>query len=413
MVALSGGADSVCLLHAMRGIAKKNGYRLSALHIHHHLRGREADRDAAFCRSLCEEWGITFLQQDCDVRKEKRPDESIEEAARRLRYDLFEAQSVDYILTAHHASDSLETFFINFGRGSGLRGLCGIPKNRGKYLRPLLSVTKEEILQYCTQQQLSFVTDSSNQEDGYTRNFIRHYIVPKFKEIFPALEKVAVRNFDLLKNDLDFIEQQAAKLMLAASVENGLSVAVLSAAHSALVCRVLADYCQQKTGRNPDAAHQKEMEKLCRNKQGEIGLFSDYRATVHNGIFSIFSTAEKFFETKMELCSVASIQKERIVHNLFLKNAVDYDKIVGELQLRCRRPKDRMRPNGRGYSKAVRRLQAEAGIPRCFRDSAPLATDEQGVVWGYQIGTSERVAVDDSTKNILIFKVYQTENRGQ
>lgn len=412
-VALSGGADSVCLLHGMRTLASERGFCLSAVHIHHHLRDAEADRDADFCRQLCAGWNIPLTVIEVDVPLEKRPGESIETAARRLRYAAFASLTVDWIATAHNADDAIETFLINFARGTGLRGLCGIPECRDRYIRPLLGWSKRDIVDYCHLHQLVFVEDSSNASDAFTRNRLRHHVLPELQQINPELHAVAGRNFALLKSDLDFLEQEAAGLLTEAEGERGLSVAKLNAAHQALSTRALSSYCLAQTGRQPDAFHIGQMRALCVNGRGEIGLFSGFRAAVRQGWFFIRSAEPTAFTVKTEQITPENDKIWRNVHNLLFKNAIDYDKMVGKLELRTRLPDDQMRPAGRGVTKAVRRLQAEAGIPKELRDAAPIAADDLGPVWGYEIGVSERVAVDQNTKNVLIFQVYQTKNRGQ
>lgn len=412
-VALSGGADSVCLLHGLRVLAKEHEFSLSAVHIHHHLRGAEADRDADFCRNICDAWQIPLTVIDVDVPAEKQAGESVETAARRLRYAAFDTLPVDWVATAHNADDAMETFLINFSRGTGLRGLCGIPEHRDRYIRPLLGWSKQSILAYCKAHKLSFVEDSSNRSDAFTRNRLRHHVLPVLEQINPEFYAVSHRNFELLKQDLSFLEQVSADMLTACRCKNGLSVSKLVAAHQAISTRVLAAYCLEQTGRQPDALHIGQMQRLCLEGKGEIGLFADYRAAVRQGVFTIRSTEPMVFTTEIQHITPQNNEIWQNVHSLLFKNAIDYDKMVGKLNLRTRLPADTMRPVGRGVTKAVRRLQAEAALPKEMRDAAPIAADDLGPIWGHQIGVSERVAVDQNTKNVLIFQVYQTKNRGQ
>ncbi len=413
VVALSGGADSVCLLHLLSVYAKQIGFNLSAVHVNHHLRGDESERDAEFCKQICMSMAIPLTLLDVFVNEEKQAGESVELAARRLRYSAFETVSADFIATAHNADDALETFLLNFSRGSGLRGLCGIPERRGRYIRPILHITKREIMEYCEANGLQYVFDSSNASDLYLRNQLRHHVLPKLNEIFPSLHSVSTRNFELLRSDLSFLEHQAEVLYQTVKKDKGLSISALTDAHEALATRVLASYCENITGRLPDFKHSREMLSLCKQKQGSIGLFGGYFAEVHKELLVIRKIENCEFRVKTKQISYEKEKFCRNVNNLFFKNAIDCDKIVGKLSIRSRLSGDMMHPFGRGVGKEIRRLQAENDIPKELRDMAPIASDDNGPIWGYEIGIDERVAIDENTKKVLVFEVYQTKNRGQ
>lgn len=199
LVALSGGADSVVLLHLL----KKLGYPCSAAHCNFHLRAEESDRDQAFVTRLAAQWNIPLHTIHFDTKREAQERKiSIEMAARTLRYDWFEElrkeHSYDCIALAHHQDDSVETMLINLIRGTGIRGLTGISARNGFLVRPLLCVTKEEILQYTTEHQLNYVTDSSNMEDEYVRNKIRLHIIPELEKINPSLKASLQQTIDNL-----------------------------------------------------------------------------------------------------------------------------------------------------------------------------------------------------------------------
>ena len=413
-VALSGGADSVCLLHSLSEISKIKGFEVSAVHINHHIRGDEADRDARFCQNLCKKLHIPLKIFDVFVLEEAHKGESIETAARRLRYDVFSRIKADYIATAHNADDSLETFLINFCRGTGLKGLTGIPDLRERFIRPLNYCSKEDILAYISENCLEYVTDSTNLENDYTRNKIRNKIIPLIKEFSPEIVDISVRNIKLLKIDSDFLEQQANKLWDEVfCVNKGLTVEKLLSAHKSIATRVLLRYVYEVTDRYPDNFHLELLLSLCERKNSSEDLFEGYIAKVKKGL--LFIEKNDFFEfsVKTELISAENFKNQSKINKLLLKNAIDYDKIIGELVIRTRISNDRLRPCGRGLSKPIRRLQAEADIDVQLRPKAPLAADSSGVLWGYKIGTDQRVCVDENTKNVLIFKVYKTKNGGQ
>ena len=395
-VALSGGADSVCLLHILNSLSDSLGFKLSAIHVNHNIRGDEAKRDADFCVELCEKG------------------ESIELAARRLRYKVFEEIDAQYIATAHNADDSLETFLINFCRGTGLKGLTGIPDIRGKFIRLLNECSKSDILNYIKNNNLEYVTDSTNLSNDYTRNKIRNNVIPLLKEISPELTNVSVRNLNLLKNDNDFLNEQANKLLKASFKEpNFLKVEPLVIAHSALTSRVLSSYVYEVTKRYPDNLHLNLMLDMLNKKSASVELFGGFYARVKKGYFCVHKDENINFTVETDVISKEKFTEECKINKLLLKNAIDYDKIVGELIIRTRNPEDRFSPVGRGLSKPLRKLQSEANINVNLRGKAPVAADNNGIVWSYMLGTDEKVKIDATTKKVLVFKVYKTRNGGQ
>ena len=187
---LSGGADSVTLVLCLREL----GVNIRACHVNHNLRGEESDRDEQFCRKLCKDLGVPLDVLSVDVRGYCEKNScSVEEGARRIRYDYFESLSANKIATAHTLSDSLETALFNLARGSGAKGLCGIPPVRGRIIRPLIACTRGEVESFLEERDQSFVTDSTNLLDDHSRNSIRHSVVPVLKKLNPAAEQAFYR----------------------------------------------------------------------------------------------------------------------------------------------------------------------------------------------------------------------------
>lgn len=199
LVGFSGGPDSVCLLHFLHHLAQKKHFEVIAVHVHHGLRGKAADADASFCRRLCKEWDIAFLCKKKAVRTlAKKLDLSIEHAARKARYEAF-AQTAKQtgatkIALGHHLDDQAETVLLNLLRGTQPEGLCGIPLRRPlnkqvEIVRPLLCVTRAEVEQYLQENHLSFVTDQTNFDEVYTRNWIRHELLPVLEKKQPKIRQ--------------------------------------------------------------------------------------------------------------------------------------------------------------------------------------------------------------------------------
>lgn len=208
LVAFSGGVDSVVLCDLLF----KAGYNFELAHCNFQLRGNEANDDTAFCESHansinCKCHTIYFNTKEYAITNKL----SIQMAARELRYNWFKEliseKGYTYLLTAHHANDNAETLFVNLTRGTGIKGLQGIPEKQNKIIRPLLFATKEDIKNYAEKNNLKFREDSSNQEVKYKRNFIRHQIIPELKKLNPALEETLNTSIHYFKQSAQIVTQ--------------------------------------------------------------------------------------------------------------------------------------------------------------------------------------------------------------
>ena len=184
LLAVSGGADSAVLSHLFR----VSGFEFQIAHVNYHLRGEDSNLDQKVVEDFCKKNNIKFHLKDVS-EEEKSQMKSLQNWAREIRYNFFfnllEKENLDFIVTAHHLNDELETFIINLSRGSGIKGLSGIPKNENRILRPFLTFSKSEIYAFAEENNIDFREDKSNQKDDYLRNKIRIKIVPKITEIFP------------------------------------------------------------------------------------------------------------------------------------------------------------------------------------------------------------------------------------
>ena len=215
LCAVSGGADSMCLLHLLHTWAGEGGFRVAAAHYNHNLRGAESDRDAAFVAEWCAGQDIPCVIGAGDVAHEARARGlGVEETARQMRYEFLrgaaDAMGCGRIATAHSADDNLETLLLHLVRGAGLHGLAGIPPRRGVVVRPLLTTSRAEIVAYLEANGVAHVEDSSNTDEGYARNRIRRQVVPVLRQLNPRLTESAAETMGYLRTDNDYLNAQAA-----------------------------------------------------------------------------------------------------------------------------------------------------------------------------------------------------------
>ncbi|RMD48377.1 MAG: tRNA lysidine(34) synthetase TilS, partial [Ignavibacteria bacterium] len=208
LVALSGGADSVFLLNYLLELSKKNDINFTAFHVNHNLRGEESDKDELFCKELCDDWGVDFVSVSVDVKAYAKSNSlSLEESARELRYSKLEEYAAQHnfnkIVTAHNLGDNTETVLLNLFKGKGISAIAGIPVRRGKIIRPLLGISKDEIVKELTRLNIPFRTDSSNFDNTFQRNYVRNNILPLIKEnINPNVEESIGRSSEIYSNSI-------------------------------------------------------------------------------------------------------------------------------------------------------------------------------------------------------------------
>ncbi|MBM6722901.1 tRNA lysidine(34) synthetase TilS, partial [Pseudoflavonifractor phocaeensis] len=215
LCAVSGGADSMCLLHLAWSMAEAGGFQVAAAHYHHGMRGEAADADAAFVETFCREREIPFVTERGDVYGQaQRLGLGVEETGRRLRYEFLrrtaEELGCNRIATAHNADDNLETLLLHLVRGAGLHGLAGIPPRRGEIVRPLLTTSRADIEAYLEEHRLSHVEDCTNADESYARNRIRRQVVPVLRQLNPRLTESAAETMGYLRADNDYMNAQAA-----------------------------------------------------------------------------------------------------------------------------------------------------------------------------------------------------------
>lgn len=409
-VALSGGADSMSLLYAMLELKDTLGIEVSAAHFNHKIRGNEADGDEMFVRAVCNNLGVTLYCESADViAYAKQSGMSTELAARKLRYEFLERVSEGVVATAHTATDTLETVIFNLARGTALTGLCGIPPKRGRIIRPLILCTRWEVEKYCSEKEIDFVTDSTNLTDDYTRNFIRHNILPPLKTVNTALEASVSRMTQSLLEDNACLEHMADDYYCDNVIENGIRLNEFDKLDKAIATRVIKR-CLCKIGDNAvDFLHINELYDIC---------LSGGRKSVSNGLTAISDgitlsfvspntvlTPMYRYSVDIETVSCADFEKSEKINNLLLNNSLDCDKIVGKLVVRTRQSGDSIRLYRRNGTKTLKKLYTEYAVPIAKRSILPVIADDLGVVWVYGIGVSERCAISKDTKSFFSIKV--------
>lgn len=296
LVGFSGGADSVCLLHILCRLL--GAERIAAIHINHMLRGADADADEAFCRDFCAARSIPFLARRVDVSA-LSGGSGIEEAAREIRYRIFaeeaERMGCATISLAHTASDNLETMIFYLCRGTGLSGLSGIPPMRpaggSTVVRPLFTCTREEILCYLNENELSFRTDASNFDTGYTRNYIRHTIIPQLKKINPAAEENAAAAAAAAADAQAFLKEEAMRFLALHASTGAVSLRELGYLSPAVFYETVEILYQNAGGKTLARAQAEAVRELVLDaKKGKL-------ITLSGGIFAVADGDELVFTT--------------------------------------------------------------------------------------------------------------------
>lgn len=413
-VALSGGADSVALLHALLQLKDEFGLIINAAHLNHGIRGDEADQDEAFVKAFCKDLGVELFCQKVDIPKiAQSTGESLELAARNVRYEFLNSVSKGVIATAHTASDNFETLLFNVSRGTGLKGICGIPAKRDNIVRPLILATRSEIEDYCSYNNLRFCTDSTNRDDCYARNRIRLNVVPELLKVNNGAVLNALRLCGNAAEDEDYIASQVEKVYDEAFVGDGLSVEILNGQHISLRKRMIARLCKDATDIVPEQVHIDSICDMLKMGGNRVSFKCDYEATVRKGVLRLEKKAGVTSQAVTVdcfpfCCQNVSIERKVLenINSLLLKNVIDCDKICGELVLRHRMPGDSIKLLGRGVTKTLKKLFNESDLSAEEKSSLWVLSDDKGVLWVEKYGICERISVDSNTKCVIMINVF-------
>ncbi|HOP11417.1 MAG TPA: tRNA lysidine(34) synthetase TilS [Oscillospiraceae bacterium] len=401
LVAFSGGADSSVLLDFVCRYVSEHGGIVRAAHFNHGLRGDEARRDAEFCRAVCRRKNVGFTLGEGDTRPfAKEKGLSLEAAARELRY-AFLAEEAEkdgsLILTAHNSDDNLETMLFNITRGSGLKGAGGIPPRRSNIARPLLCCTRAEILNYCKENGIPFVTDSTNLTDDCSRNVIRHKILPVLTSLNPAAIECAARTAQLLREDEEYLSAAAEALLEEAQSQAGLSCAVLAAAGAPIRTRAIAMWFAQKDV-TPTYKDITEAERLIKAGGGHRTLCG-IRLNACKGLLTSGDEMREISPVALEVgenwvegrrITLKICQNPEKNNKLHFISSLNCDKITGQLVARSRQPGDYFHSGGVG--KPLKKWYNEYGVPISMRNRLIVIADDSGPVFVERFGADERFA---------------------
>ena len=415
IIGYSGGADSSMLLYALYEIANERSLRIHAVHINHMLRGADADADEEFCRFTCERMQMPFFSKRFNVREMARDlGQSEEECARDVRYGFFSEikgiiegahkDALVRIATAHNATDNAETILFHLARGSGIRGMCGIPPVRdGHIIRPILSISKEQVLSYCSQLGIEYVTDATNSETVYTRNRIRHNILPELREINPSLEAAVLRLTESLRCDSRYLDDAADAYY--SSLRQGNSVILtrenLLSLDLALRTRVMARFLDE-AGSGYEYTHiDSALSLVGRGGDFSLSLIGRVRLTCRDDVLSVeadtrecddgfqeweisLSEGENIlpFGGRIFVCSDSrSIEKIKTqnIYNLFIQQTLCGDTINNVFRARCRREGDIIFSGG--HTHKLKKLFSDKKIPKSERHTLPVVERDGVVVW--------------------------------
>lgn len=403
VVGLSGGADSVALLHVLRALQAEFHWQITAVHIHHGLRGAAADEDARFAADFCAMLGIPCIVKRYDVRAEARTRGlGEEETGRLLRYAAFRQAAGErgFIAVAHHQKDQAETVLMRLCRGTGLKGLTGMAPVRENICRPLLFCTRAEIEDYCRENGLSWREDATNQEEAYTRNKLRLRVLPLLEEINPQAVAHIAGTASLLAEEEDFLEQQTnafwKEVRLSSLPEEVcLSMEKLQALHPAMRRRILRRAVGQFQEKDISQRQLLALEALLGKESGKRlnfpeGLHAENRygalvlsrtaAEQTQGYCYALPLEEEIRIPEAGIAVFASLHEKNIeISAETCTNVFDYDKIEHTLFCRTRRQGDVI-PLRRGRKK-MKELFIDEKIPRAERERYPLFVAGDTVIW--------------------------------
>ncbi len=414
LIAASGGADSTVLCE----LCKQAGFDFAIAHCNFKLRGEASDRDENFVRQLAEKYQVRIFVKEFDTNaivKEQKT--SIEETARNIRYDWFaallEENNVDWLLTAHHADDNIETVMMNFFRGTGVKGMRGILPKQKKIIRPLLFARRSEIENYAVENNIVFVTDSTNAESDYTRNYFRNELIPAIEKMYPETANNVLRNINRFA-DVEILYNESMHTIKEKLVEkrgNEVHIPVLKLANAkplhTVIYEIIAEY-------NFTAAQVREVEKLLNSDSGKY-VTSATHIILRNRKWLIISpiniveevghyviekdeTVIFFAGGKLEINTVP--KPESLVTTADTA-FIDASNLKYPLLLRKWKQGDYFYPLGMDKKKKLSRFFIDVKLSITEKENVWVLESDKKIVWIVGLRIDDRFKIIDQTKYIV------------
>ncbi len=412
IVGVSGGADSVFLLQVLVQLRDEGMIELHAIHVHHGIRGSEADTDAEFVQELCANLQVPCQIEYANVPRLARAEKlTLEEAGRKVRYACFQREQrrihADKVAVAHHQDDCAETMLFNLVRGSGIKGLCGIAPVQGDVVRPLLGLRRTEIEEVLRKKGIVWRTDSTNEELQHSRNRIRRELIPYLEQqLNPEAVGHLTAAADLLR-EIDAHMEQTAKVWLTHEKEGCLSVRRLGEASAALQGYLIRRRLAETGGlKDIGREHIESVKSLLTRKVGKTICLPGGRTVRRDYGELVFSRGE---DLSLEGTPVFEVSWREISREFFKKiqfdqytKCFDYDTIKGDLHLRTRRTGDRIVVFADGRTQSIKEYMINERIPARLRDQIPLLMGGDEVLWIVGGRASEAFRVTEDTRRILL-----------
>jgi tRNA(Ile)-lysidine synthase len=412
LLAISGGVDSVVLAHLL----KNAGFNFSLAHCNFGLRGKDSDADENLCKNLAKELDVAVYTKAFDIPKYcQQHKTNTQLAARKLRYDWFhelvKEHAFDYILTAHHANDVIETIFINLLRGTGIQGLKGIPGKKGKIVRPLLDFKKEDIDAYAKSNKIVYRLDKSNLEDKYERNFIRLNIIPALKKINPKLEETFIKNTVHFRQEAgivnDFLENRSLELIT--QTPNQVFINKRKLKNEKYIESVLHSMI---SGYGFNETQQKNIIKNIHNNSipGKIFTSPTHQLIVDRNDLVIKSLNADSFN-KLKIKSLPELKEQKLFacaglkeFNIPAKNEllIEQDKLIFPLIIRKRQAGDKFKPFGMRNFKLVSNFLKDEKLNLFEKENCKLLVNGNGdIIWIIGHRSDDRYKVNNTGTNFL------------
>lgn len=427
VVGFSGGPDSTFLLMLLLTIQKIFNLKIYAAHLNHKLRGKDSDADEEFVKNFCKEHNIECVIEIRDIKKiAQETKRSIEEVARTERYKLFDEAAQKFkankVATGHTLNDNAETMIFNFIRGSGVSGLRGIPIKRENIIRPLLGVTKEEVLDFLKSEKIQFRIDSTNESDEFTRNFIRNKIIPLMQEINPNLfETLSITSQLLifLERYIQAEETKFERLFVSKKTEKVLRIKLEENIdyRNYLMMDLIRKKVEAQFNIQLSFEKTKELINLTKQEKGTTIQINDkvFAIRESNTILVLYepefedvnisvtydTKLQKYYGSYFEFkISIAPAKEAKISDNPMVE-FFDADKIQHKLILRNWKSGDKFIPLGMKYSKKVSDILTDAKIPSIFKKQILVLCDGPEIIWVVGVRLSEKYKVTKETKKVI------------